>query len=194
MNFLALLSFKFLLSFFIGAIPFAVISLWGTGIDITKVGSRNPGFNNVLRVSTRLRAAFVLLGDLTKGGLAVFLLSTGTEPPWILWGLALTAVAGHCWTPFLGFKGGKGVATMVGAFLYLQFFITLVWLPLYPILRFFGRKMSWGEEGAISSMITMTFVAVTIFIVRGPSIGFFALIALFVVVLRHSSNIRKLFS
>ena len=110
---------KLLASFLIGSVPFAVVSLWGTGIDITQVGSRNPGFNNVLRVSSRSRASIALIGDLCKGALAVALLSTGTDPAWFRWSLGLAAVAGHCWTPFLGFKGGKGVATMAGALLFL---------------------------------------------------------------------------
>ncbi len=194
MNPWIVVSSKFLLSFFIGAIPFAVIAMWGTGIDITKAGSRNPGFNNVLRVSTRWRAAIALVGDLTKGALAVFLLSSGAEPPWVLWTLGLGAVAGHCWTPFLGFNGGKGVATMVGALLYLQFLITLVCLPLYPLLRAFGRKMGWAQEGAISSMTTMTVIAAAIFVLRGPEVGVFAFVAAGIVIIRHSSNIRQLFS
>ena len=193
MNPWIVVSFKFLLSFFIGAIPFAVIAMWGTGIDITKAGSGNPGFNNVLRVSTRWRAAIALVGDLTKGALAVFLLSSGAEPPWVLWTLGLAAVAGHCWTPFLGFNGGKGVATMVGALLYLEFLITLVCLPLYPILRAFGRKIGWAQEGAISSMTTMTVISVAIFVFRGPQVGVFAFVAAGIVIIRHSSNIKALF-
>ena len=194
MNPWVLVSFKFLLSFLIGAIPFAVIAVWGTGIDITKAGSGNPGFNNVLRVSSRWRAAIALVGDLTKGALAVFLLSSGADSDWVLWTLGLAAVAGHCWTPFLRFNGGKGVATMVGALLYLEFVITLVCLPLYPTLRAFGRKMGWAQEGAISSMAAMTVISVAIIVLRGPEDGVFALVALGIVVLRHASNIKALFS
>lgn len=177
----------------IGAIPFAVISMWGTGIDITHAGSGNPGFNNVLRVSTRWRAAIALMGDLTKGAFAVFLLSTEGDPQWVLWSIALAAVAGHCWTPFLGFNGGKGVATMVGALLYLEFVVTLVCLPIYPILRVLGRRMGWVQEGAISSMTTMTVIAIAILNSNGLEVGLFALAALAIIVLRHSPNIRQLF-
>jgi glycerol-3-phosphate acyltransferase PlsY len=52
---------RLLACFAIGAIPFAKVAMWGTGIDITKVGSKNPGFNNVLRVSTKPRAAIALV-------------------------------------------------------------------------------------------------------------------------------------
>ena len=185
---------KLLAGFTIGAIPFAVISLWGTGIDVTKAGSGNPGFNNVLRVSTKLRAAIALIGDLSKGAVALALLASANEPEWFAWGLGLAALAGHCWTPFLGFNGGKGVATMVGALLYLEFTVTIICVPLYPILRAFGRRMGWAQEGAISSMTTMTVIAVTVFILRGPAIGAFALVGLGIVILRHASNIRELIS
>lgn len=183
---------KLIAAFSIGAIPFAVVAMWGTGLDVTRVGSKNPGFNNVLRVSTRPRAAFALFGDLSKGALAVFLLSSPTEPEWFLWGLGLAAVAGHCWTPFLKFNGGKGVATMAGALLYLEFGITVSCLILYPTLRIFGRKMGWAQEGAISSMTTMTVISVLIFILRGPEAGVFSFIALAIVVIRHAPNIRQL--
>jgi acyl phosphate:glycerol-3-phosphate acyltransferase len=62
---------RLLICFALGAIPFAVISMAGTGIDIRKVGSGNPGFNNVLRLS-KGRAAAALLGDMGKGYLAVW--------------------------------------------------------------------------------------------------------------------------
>jgi glycerol-3-phosphate acyltransferase PlsY len=113
-------------SFLLGAVPFAVIAVWGTGIDITRAGSGNPGFNNVLRVSSRPRAVFALIGDLSKGAAAVAILSAASDPVWFRWSLGLAAVGGHCWTPFLKFKGGKGVATMAGALLYLDIQITAI--------------------------------------------------------------------
>src|SRR6266567_7393255 len=61
-----------LVCFLIGSIPFAVVSMTGSGVDIRKVGSGNPGFNNVLRVSSR-RAVVALVGDMGKGALAVWL-------------------------------------------------------------------------------------------------------------------------
>ena len=68
------LVWRFIVSFFIGAIPFAKVAMIGTGIDITKVGSKNPGFNNVLRVSSKWRAAIALIGDIAKGFIALFVL------------------------------------------------------------------------------------------------------------------------
>ena len=125
--------------FFIGSIPFAKVAMWGTGIDITKVGSRNPGFNNVLRVSTRSRAAVALLGDISKGFVALWLLGSG-EPASIRWMMGIAAVMGHCWSPFCGWNGGKGVATTVGVLLAVEPLLGVDWVRVYPIGRFIGRS------------------------------------------------------
>ena len=132
---------RILAAFFIGAIPFAKVAMLGTGIDITKVGSKNPGFRNVTRVASWWRAAICLIGDVGKGYFALLLLGHGSNSPAALWGMGIAAVIGHCWSPFLGFNGGKGVATTVGVLLFLEPKIAVACLPLYPLLRIFGRKM-----------------------------------------------------
>jgi glycerol-3-phosphate acyltransferase PlsY len=189
---LTLIILKFVISFLIGAIPFAVIAMWGTGIDITKAGSGNPGFNNVWRVTNFRRSMISLAGDLSKGAVAVLLLAGASDPEWMRWGLGLAAVAGHCWTPFLKFNGGKGVATMAGALLYLEPRITVVCLVLYPTLRWFGRRRGWSQEGAISSMTTMAVIAVTVTLFRGIESGAFAFVGFVIVVVRHIPNIRQI--
>ena len=176
--------------FALGAIPFAKVAMWGTGIDITKVGSKNPGFNNVLRVSTKPRAAIALIGDISKGYLALLLLARA-EPASAQWLMGIAAVAGHCWSPFLGWNGGKGVATTVGVLLRLEFLITLVCLPLYVLGRWFGRRMKWRQEGAISSLTTMAVIATAVFALRGEE-GIFAYAMLAIVVIRHIPNIREI--
>jgi len=185
---------KLLVSFAVGAIPFAVVAVWGTGIDITKAGSGNPGFNNVWRVSSFGRGLFTLVGDLSKSAVAIAVLASSGDPAWFEWAVGLAAVAGHCWTPFLRFNGGKGVATMAGALLFLEPRIAGPSLLLYPTLRVFGRCMGWAQEGAISSMTTMSVIAAAVFWLRGPGAGFFALAGLAIVVVRHIPNIRQILS
>ncbi len=82
---------------------------------------------------------------------------------------------------------------MAGALLYLDVQITGICLILYPTLRLFGRRMGWAQEGAISSMTTMSVIAGTILTLRGSEAGAFAFLALAIVILRHSPNIRQLF-
>src|SRR5688572_22879541 len=159
---------RILACFAIGSIPFAKVAMLGTGIDITKVGSRNPGFNNVLRVSTKPRAAVALLGDITKGLVAVLLLGTG-ESLTVQWVMGIAAVMGHCWSPFCGWNGGKGVATTVGVLVVLEFWITVACLPLYVLGRWVGRRKGWKQEGAISSLTTMLVISTLVYLFRGPS-------------------------
>src|SRR5262249_51772544 len=172
------LALKVLSAFLIGSIPFAKIAMLGTGIDITKVGSRNPGFNNVLRVSSKWRAAIALIGDIAKGSLAVWLFG----PHWLV---VIAPVVGHCWSPWLRFNGGKGVATTVGVMIYMQPWIRLACLPLYPALRFIGRKIGWRQEGAIASISTMLLLAIVV-----QQAYAYAMLA--IVIIRHIPNLREI--
>ncbi len=181
-------------SFLIGAIPFAKVAMIGTGIDITKVGSKNPGFNNVRRVVGWPRAAIPLIGDIAKGFVTVIFFSSFVPiAPGLRWTIGIAAIMGHCWSPFLGWNGGKGVATMVGVLLALDWPITLACLPLYPSLRWAGRKMGWKQEGAISSMTTTLVISTLVLVLRGLSSGIPAFIMFGIVVLRHVPNIKDIF-
>ncbi|HMF01650.1 MAG TPA: glycerol-3-phosphate acyltransferase [Terriglobia bacterium] len=183
---------KFLAAFLIGAIPFAKIAMLGSGIDITRVGSKNPGFRNVSRVASRWRAAICLIGDVGKGLSAVWLLGRGETSALTLWGIGIIAVMGHCWSPFLGFNGGKGVATTFGVLLFLQPLITLICLPLYPILRIVGGKLKLKQEGAIASLSTATAISALVLALRGLEPGILAAIMLLIVLIRHTPNLREL--
>jgi acyl phosphate:glycerol-3-phosphate acyltransferase len=185
---------KLLAAFLIGAIPFAKIAMLGSGIDITKVGSKNPGFRNVSRVASRWRAAICLIGDVGKGLFAVWLLGRGETSALTLWGIGIIAVMGHCWSPFLGFNGGKGVATTFGVLLFLQPLITLICLPLYPILRIIGGKLKLRQEGAIASLSTATAISALVLALRGLEPGILAAIMLLIVLIRHTPNLRELWA
>lgn len=178
------------LSFLIGAIPFAVVAMWGTGIDITKVGSRNPGFNNVLRVASKWRALVALVGDVSKGYVALLLFSRIGESAWPL---GLAAILGHCFTPFLRFRGGKGVATSAGVLFYLEPILTLAFPAVYFPIRLYGRKKGWSQKGAIASLLALFVVTVLVVGRRGLEPGIFALVLLLLVTLRHTSNLREIF-
>lgn len=184
---------KIFASFLIGAIPFAKVAMLGTGIDITQAGSRNPGFNNVLRVTKNWRRAGVaLIGDIAKGYLALVLLGRGEISIMTLWLIGIAAVVGHCWSPFLKFNGGKGVATTVGVYLFLEPWITVICLPLYLILRFLGRKMHWRQEGAIASLSTMFVISAVVLSLRGIQPGIFAYWMFAIVLIRHTPNLREI--
>ncbi len=123
------------LSYLIGSIPFAVIFTHRHGIDVRKVGSGNPGFANSVRAVGIVKALPVLVADIGKGWVgAYFALALGGG-----WWAAIFAVVGHCFSPWLKFNGGKGVATFIGVALFAIPLITmsgmLIWLLTFLIFR-----------------------------------------------------------
>ena len=184
-----------LICFVAGSIPFAVIAMAGSGIDIRRVGSGNPGFNNVLRVS-KGRAVIALIGDVGKGTLPIWYflqvrhIAGGMETGWIL---GFAAVLGHCYSPFLKFNGGKGIATSSGTMLVLYPQWAAVSLVVFLMLRITGGKLKWKEAGAIASIGSWFFFAILILImVNGREAIYAGLMALFVA-WRHKKNFQNLF-
>src|SRR5712692_10066868 len=142
--------------FCLGSIPFAVLAMMGTGIDIRRVGSGNPGFNNVLRVS-KGRAVFALIGDIGKGFLAVWLVlhfGHPGNPLAVGWLCGSAVVLGHCYSPFLKFNGGKGVAASGGVMLLLYPLWAFIALASFMAVRIIAGRLKWREAGAIASLTT----------------------------------------
>src|SRR6266542_3576320 len=132
---LVLLLGPFLLGYLLGSIPFGLLLTRAAGLgDIRKVGSGNIGATNVLRTGRKGLAAATLLLDLAKGAAAVLIAG------WLFHGHQIPAAAllGHCYPVWLKFKGGKGVATLMGIVLALHWPIglvyALVWLGLLAVL------------------------------------------------------------
>ena len=103
--------------FFVGSIPFGyLIGRFFYGIDIRKLGSGNIGTANALRTMGKASAIAVLILDALKGFAPVYLAKSVMflDPTWVAIGAAAT-VLGHCFSPWLGWRGGKGVATSAGA-------------------------------------------------------------------------------
>jgi hypothetical protein len=106
----------------------------------------------VLRVS-KPRAVICLAGDLGKGILAILLFYRAADPVSVAWILGMAVMLGHCYSPFLKFNGGKGVATSTGVMLVLYPLLAVPCICAYVIFRIIGRKVfHWAEEGAISSL------------------------------------------
>ncbi|MGR6328894.1 glycerol-3-phosphate 1-O-acyltransferase PlsY [Sphingomonas sp. XXL09] len=126
------------IGYLLGSIPFGVIltRIGGAG-DLRQIGSGNIGATNVLRTGRKGLAAATLLLDLLKGAVAVWLIAwlfLGNEPV-----AAAAAFIGHCYPVWLRFRGGKGVATLMGIVLALHWPIGLlyavVWLGLLALIR-----------------------------------------------------------
>jgi glycerol-3-phosphate acyltransferase PlsY len=177
-----------ILGYLLGSLPFAVIvsRLFGLA-DPRQHGSRNPGATNVLRTGHKLAAALTLLGDAAKGWLAMFVAATlgAGETAVLLAGFA--AFCGHLFPVFLGFKGGKGVATALGVLLGVHWSLALagflVWLLVAVTTRY-------SSLAALSAAATAPVFA-WLLIGRWETITMVSALAL-MLVYRHKANITRL--
>ena len=128
-------------AYLIGSVPFAVVisKLFGLA-DPRSYGSGNPGATNVLRSGNKAAALLTLLGDAAKGWFAVWLAARWMHEPIPLACVTIAVFLGHLFPIFLGFKGGKGVATAFGVLLAVQPIValltTIAWLGTAVIFRF----------------------------------------------------------
>jgi glycerol-3-phosphate acyltransferase PlsY len=176
-------------SYLIGGIPFGFIAAKMRGIDITRYGSGVTGATNVLRVLGPGPAIVVALLDVSKGVIAVLLAERLTVPPNaaipVLSGLL--AMTGHNFSPYLRFKGGKGVSVGAGVVLMIMPKVILVALAVFVVVVALTRYVS------LASILGGITAAVTAFAMRQPAphLVFVTLGALYVLV-QHRSNIRRL--
>ena len=181
-----------LAAYLLGSIPFAVVCsrLFGLA-DPRSYGSKNPGATNVLRSGNKAAAALTLFGDLAKGWLAVFLAQTygaayGLGDGFV--GLvALAVFFGHLYPVFLGFKGGKGVATAAGVLLAIDVQLGLAalacWLAIAVLLRY-------SSLAALVAAAAAPFVA---FLLWGRDVRLFAVaIIAMALIAKHWPNLQRL--
>lgn len=142
---LPLWALALIFAFLLGSVPTGQWLARGRGIDLRRVGSGNPGATNVARALGPAAGVFVAVFDAAKGALAVWLvtLAGGPLPLAALAGAA--AVLGHNYSPFLGFKGGKGVATSVGTLLAIAPVTGLVSLAVALFTMWATRFVSAGS-------------------------------------------------
>ena len=188
-----------LIAYALGSLPTSIIAgKTLRGIDIREHGSRNPGATNTFRVLGWKIGVSVGLIDILKGFLAVTVLPailpvdpwTSPEARSILAGLA--AVAGHVWTVFAGFQGGKGVGTAFGVFLGLAPLPSLIAAGVWLALTFGTGYVSVGSIAA-AAVLPLSVIALGIY--RGdlslPVAAISALVGM-LVILRHRQNISRL--
>ncbi len=176
------------LAYFIGALPTGLILVRVLrGEDIRKYGSGNIGAANVLRVAGPAVAAAVLLVDVLKGLVPVLLALRAGLAPWAVVATGLAAIAGHNWSIFLGFRGGKGIATSAGVLAGLSLQAALVasavWIVVVAISRF----------SSLGSLVAAVSVPITLWRLRTPpEYVAFGLIAALLAIYRHRANIERL--
>ncbi len=169
-----------------GSIPFGLLMTRAAGLgDVRKIGSGNIGATNVLRTGNKKIAALTLLCDGLKGYFPVLAASLyGGENA--IFAAAAGAMAGHIFPIWLGFKGGKGVATNIGVLFGFSWMLGTAFLAVWLVLAFAFR---------ISSLAALVATAVSPFVALGLGLNsfFVPLIVLAAVVwIKHAQNISRL--
>ncbi|WP_304076544.1 glycerol-3-phosphate 1-O-acyltransferase PlsY [Phascolarctobacterium succinatutens] len=182
----------FLLGFVLGHVCGSVPSgLWLVqafhGIDIRNYGSKNIGTTNVFRTVGPKTAVLVLIADAFKGILAVGIMSYFFHNPLLDVVTALGALLGHNYSLFLGFKGGKGVATALGLLIFMMPKVAVASFGIWLVCVLLTRYVSLG------SIMSAIFTPPLAWYLGYPSAYvIFSVVAAFFVVLRHKENIHRL--
>jgi glycerol-3-phosphate acyltransferase PlsY len=172
--------------YLLGSIPFGLVltRLAGLG-DIRSIGSGNIGATNVLRTGNKPLALAVLLLDSGKGALAV-LLAMWLLGPVAMPAAALGAVIGHLFPVWLGFKGGKGVATTLGTLLALAWPVGLIACAIWMGVALIFRISSAAALAAVA------IAPIAALLLRGSSLAALVLVVAALVWIKHAENIRRL--
>jgi glycerol-3-phosphate acyltransferase PlsY len=184
--------FTIVIAYLIGSIPFGYLLVKLTsGQDVRAVGSGNIGATNVLRTGNRWAAVATLVLDAAKGFAAVWLAAAMTDqsPTWTSLA-ALAVMAGHSYPIFLGFKGGKAVATFIGAFLW------LTPIPLAAALLVFLVVVAATRHISAGSVIAAGTFPLGVWMILHPpaAVLLASVIAGAFIVYRHKSNLDRLHS
>lgn len=174
--------------FLIGGIPSGLLigKIVG-GPDVRRTGSHNIGATNVYRVLGATPALLTLAGDLLKGYIPLLILGSTTPHPWLIVCTGLAAIAGHDFSPYLRFKGGKGVATSLGVFLYVSPLATLVSIGVWVLVVALVRIVSLASIGAAIVLPVMVWA-----LEYPPPILYAGILACILLIARHKQNIERL--
>ena len=178
--------------YLLGSVPFGLIAGRLHGVDVREHGSKNIGATNVWRVCGRKYGLPVFFLDAAKGAASVWIgnaiaVRGGGDAAWCMVVGGMACVLGHSFPVWLKFKGGKGVATSLGAIIGLMWKVSLIVFGLWAILFAITRYVSLASIVAAAAFPIVAFL----FGARGPMLGF-AVIAAALVIVRHKSNIQRL--
>lgn len=179
--------FTLLVAYLLGSIPTAyVVARYLKGFDIRRYGSGNVGATNAFRTMGTGPGFLVLVIDVLKGTIPV-LLGRAVGGDWLAVLAGLAAMAGHSWSIFLSFHGGRGVATAAGVFLALApaalFWAFVIWLIVLLSTRYVS----------LSSIMAAAAAPVLVLLFRLPFPRFlFTLLAASLIIYRHKPNIKRL--
>lgn len=180
------LSCLIICAFIMGSIPVGMLVARAKGIDLKKVGSGNIGATNVLRSLGKGAAALTLIGDMLKGTLAVALggyFEMGTFYEGVI---GLSAILGHNFSVFLGFRGGKGVATSIGVFALYSPRTALVTFIIWIAVVIATKYSSLG------ALISFGLLPLNIILFDNKEKLTVSLLVTLLILIRHTDNIQRL--
>lgn len=178
-----------ILSFLLGSIPFGfLICKFSLGVDIRKLGSGNIGTTNVMRIAGPTIGILVLILDTSKGLVPVLLAKAFSfSPIWVVFA-GISAILGHIFSPFIGFRGGRGVATGLGVVIgitpLIALFLFLIWGMVVIVFRYVSLA-SLISAFAFPLLMTSTNQPLPYLVLS------FIISAL--VIARHKPNLERLF-
>ena len=173
--------------FIAGSIPFGVLIAKQRGVNIRAKGSGNIGATNVARVMGLGPGLAVLLLDASKGAIAALAAQRICGMDWVIAVAGFAAILGHCFSPFLGGKGGKGVATALGVFVVVAPALALVGIAVFLLVAGRTRVPALGSLSGIGSATVYAFAT------GAPaSVTVVALLTTILLVYTHRANIAKL--
>jgi glycerol-3-phosphate acyltransferase PlsY len=175
-----------LASYLLGATPTSYIAgKLGRGIDLREHGSKNLGATNVYRILGWKYAIPVALIDIAKGAVPVLVF---LHPTWLSVAAGAAAVVGHMFSPYVRFKGGKGVATAAGMFLALAPIAVLIAIPIWGACLWLTGYVS------LSSIVAVLTVPVTVSLLQpnAPSVFWASVVLVALIIVAHRRNISRL--
>lgn len=176
------------LSYLLGSIPTGLwLGLRLRKVDIREHGSKNIGATNTLRTLGRVLGAIALAGDMAKGLVPVVFIARLSDWEFAPIACGLAAIAGHTWSVFLRFRGGKGVATSAGVF------FGLAWIPMLAALAVFLVVLGATRMVSAGSILAAVTMAVSVFITSDDlTLRIIATAVALLVIVRHRDNIRRI--
>jgi glycerol-3-phosphate acyltransferase PlsY len=181
------------IGYLLGSIPFGLLITRAAGLgDVRKIGSGNFGATNVLRTGRRELAALTLVLDALKGTAAV-LIAHYLWPGDAVYIAAIAAFLGHCYPIWLKFKGGKGVATMIGVLLGLAWPVALIFCAVWLLIAVTQR---YSSLSGITAAVTAPIFAYVAFLMgwaeNGVTLAAVAALLALLLVYNHRANIGRL--
>jgi acyl phosphate:glycerol-3-phosphate acyltransferase len=177
----------FIFAYLLGSVPTGLLLAKAFGVNIREAGSGNIGATNVYRTIGRKVGILTLVGDCLKGLIPVLVARwLGLPAGWIA-AIGLAAFLGHVYTVFLGFKGGKGVATALGVFLGTSPLSVLVALVIFAAVLYKWRYVS------LASISAAAFIPLIVRLSEGtPELILMSIAIAGIVIMRHRENITRL--